>query len=214
MGRFLDPRPQYEDDDGQPLINGKVFIFESGSATDKDLFFDVNFSIVAPNPVILSASGRMPNTFFKGSARAKLTDANEIQFWDIDPIESTSSGQGGFPDWNAISRWEIPDYVIASDDNIYCSFVDNNIGNDPTTSPTSWELVEFLGTWNPNISYSTTNLVKASTGALFRSLTNSNLNNDPTTDTVNWSPAIDIPVDNVANAAVAQFSYQNFGGFN
>lgn len=214
MGRYIDPRPQYFDDSGDPLIEGKVFIFESGSATDKDLFFDVNQSIVAPNPVILSASGRMPNTFFSGSAKATLTDSDEVQFWSIDPIETTSAGQGGIPDWNSLTIYSIPDYVIASDDNIYCSFVNANQGNEPSASPTSWKLVEFLGTWNTNVTYSINDTVKASTGALFRSLTNSNTGNDPISDSVNWSPAIDIPVDSVANAAVAQFSYQNFGGFN
>lgn len=214
MGRLINPRPQYFDDAGDPLAFGKMSIKESGSATDKDLFFDAGYSIVAPNPVILTGSGRLPNTFFKGSARGILTDSDNVQFWDIDPIESTSGGGGGIPDWNAISRWEIPDYVIASDDQIYCSFIDNNVGNDPTTSPESWELVEFLGTWNPNIPYSTTNLVKASTGALFRSLTNSNLNNDPTTDIVNWSPAIDVPEDDLINTAANIFAYNNFGSFN
>jgi len=66
MGRYIDPRPQYYDDAANPLASGKVYIYTSGSAVLKDIFSDINESIPADNPVILSASGRMTNTFFSG----------------------------------------------------------------------------------------------------------------------------------------------------
>lgn len=193
MGRYIDPRPQYFSDDGDPLINGKVFIFESGSATHKDLFFDVNLSIAAPNPVILSASGRMPNTFFSGTATAKLTDADEAQIWNIDPIETTSAGQGGFPDWNSVTIWNIPDVVIASDDNFYISITNANQGSDPTSSPLNWSQIKFIGVYNANETYVIDDIVQASDGLLYKSNINSNAGNNPVSDAVSWSPAVAAP---------------------
>lgn len=209
MGRYIDPRPQYLSDDGDPLIEGKVFIFESGSATLKDIFFDTSREIPAPNPVILSASGRMPNTFFSGTAKATLTDSDEVQFWSIDPIESTSSGQGGFPDWNAITVWEIPNYVIGSDDNIYCSFINDNQDNNPLTTPTAWEEVEFTSIWNPNITYGITprpDTVKASDGNFYKTIAGGNLGNDPIS-TAAWTAAVDITGTDLALTQATALSF-------
>jgi len=41
---------QYFDDAGDPLINGKIYIFESGTTTPKDTYADINLSILNPNP--------------------------------------------------------------------------------------------------------------------------------------------------------------------
>lgn len=206
MGRYIDPRTQYFDDSGQPLIAGKVFIFESGSALNKDLFFDVNLNIVAPNPVTLSSSGRMPNTFFSGSARAKLTDADDVQFWDIDPIETTSGGQGGFPDWNAASIYNIPDYVIGSDDKIYCSFINANQDNDPVSTPAAWEQVEFIGIFNLNVTYAINDIVKGSDGNLYRSIAGGNIGNDPIS-TNDWTAAVDITGSTLARTYASALSF-------
>jgi len=209
MGRYLDPRPQYFDDPGDPLIEGKVYIYESGSATLKDIFHDDEESIVAQNPVILSASGRMPNTFFSGTARGKLTDADEVQFWDIDPIFSTSSGQGGFQDWNSVTSWNHPDVVVGSDDLFYMSINNGNIDNDPTLTPTEWEEVEFTSIWNPNITYEITprpDTVKASDGNFYKNTTGANLGNDPTSSDT-WTAAVDIEGTDLALTQATALSF-------
>lgn len=186
MARYVDPRPQYFDNAGAPLVEGKVFIFESGSNTLKDIFRDVNESIAAENPVILSASGRMPNTFFSGSARGKLTDADEVQFWDIDPIGS-STGEGAFSDWNAETIYDIPDIVVGTDDRFYQSITNGNQGNDPTVDLVNWSEIKFIGVYNANQTYSINDVVQGSDGLLYKSNTNSNTGNNPVTDSVNWT---------------------------
>jgi len=191
MPRYIDPRPQYLDDAGNPLVAGKVFIFESGSSTPKDLFSDVNLSITAANPVILSGSGRMPNTFFIGSARAKLTDADEVQFWDIDPIGGGTDG--AFSDWNAQGSYDKNAYVIASDGFNYQSLSSNNFGNDPTTSPEFWTRQDFIQTYNVNQTYELSELVIFS-GTVYESQVGTNINNQPDTSPTQWTAIGTLPL--------------------
>lgn len=213
MGRYIDPRSQYFDDAGDPLIAGKVFIKNSGSAEDKDLFFDSAHKQPAPNPVTLSASGRMPNTFFSGSAKAILTNSNGMgqgnQFWEVDPIFSTSSGQGGFEDWNSKTVWNHPDVVVGSDDRFYMSITNGNEDNDPTTDDVSWEEVEFTSIWNPNIDYSLTprpDTVKASDGNFYKNLLEGNSGNDPVSSDT-WTAAVDITGSTLARTYASALSF-------
>lgn len=185
--RYVDPRPQYLDDAGDPLIEGKVFIYNSGSSVFKDLFFDINKKDKAPNPVILTASGRMKNTFFDGSAKAVLTNADESQFWNIDPINS-STGEGQFSDWNSVSVFNVPDIVIGGDDLFYMSITNNNQGN-AVTDTLNWSQIKFTGVYNANETYSINDIAQGSDGLLYVSKTNSNAGNDPVSDVTNWGPA-------------------------
>lgn len=188
--RFINPRPQYLSDSGEPLAFGKVFIFDQGSAVLKDLFFDAEQDEAAPNPVILSGSGRMGNTFFTGTARAKLTDKDEVQFWDIDNISSDDTG-GAFSTWSSTASYDIPQIVTGSDDNFYKSLTNGNSGNDPVSSPTFWEQIEFIGIWDVNITYDIDDTVRGSDGKLYAALT-ATAGNDPISDRVNWAQAINL----------------------
>ncbi len=86
MARFRSIGIQYLDGAGDPLIDGKLFFFESGTTTPKDTFADINETILNTNPVILSGEGRQPNIFFTGSARGILTDSDDVQIEERDPI--------------------------------------------------------------------------------------------------------------------------------
>ena len=209
MSRFINPRPQFLNDSGVPLVSGKVFIYESGSNALKSLFHDVNLSIPAANPVILSGSGRMPNTFYSGSARCQLTDSDEVQFWDIDPVGGDSE-TGGFADWNSITVFNVPDIVVGSDDNLYQSITNGNQGNDPISSPVSWSEVKFIGVYNSNEVYSTKDITVGSDGLLYSSKINSNVGNDPVSDSVNWQPGTVAEVSAEIESAALTFAYQNF----
>ena len=192
MARFGEIGKQYLDDAGDPLINGKLFFYESGTTTEKDTFADVNLSIKNANPVILTAAGRQPNIFFNGSSRVILTKSDDTQIEVRDP-EGGETGSGQFETWNALTIFNEGDIVIASNARYYRSFVDNNQGNDPTTSPESWEEVEFLNIWNTSVTYSLNATVKGSDGIFYRSVVGSNIGNDPITDDgSNWGAPIPV----------------------
>ena len=84
--RFPDPVPQYLSASGSILPFGKLSLFTSGTNDLIDVFADINGGTPIDNPVILGADGRLPNVFFNGSAKAILTDANDVQIWERDPV--------------------------------------------------------------------------------------------------------------------------------
>ena len=79
-----------------------MYYFESGSNTPKNTYADVGLTILNPHPVILSASGRLPNVEFDGTAKQILTDADDVQIWERDPVGSGVSGE--FGPWDGIGR--------------------------------------------------------------------------------------------------------------
>ena len=187
MARFVNPVPQYSGDDRKPLINGKLYFYESGSSTLKDIFQDVNLSIVSQNPVILTGAGRVPNIFYDGSARVKLTDSDEAQIYDRDPVGG-EGGEGNFSDWNSLSIYSTSDIVVRNG-LYYTSITDANQGNDPASDAINWSQIKFTGVYNANETYSIGDIAQGSDGLLYVSKTNSNTGNDPVTDTTNWGPA-------------------------
>ena len=210
MSRFGSLGTQYFDDAGDPLVLGKIYFYEPGTNnTLKDTFADVNLTIPNTNPVLLTAAGRQPNIFFSGSARAVLTDADEVQIEVRDPVGGDSA-IGSFSNWNADTIYNIPDIVIGSDGNFYISIDDGNSANDPTGSPAFWTQVRFIRVWNTNETYSAGQIVEATDGLLYSSITNGNTANDPTADTANWKPAAAASIPAVIRAAGKTFAYRNF----
>lgn len=197
MPRSTDPRPQYFDAAGDPLVNGKMYFYESGTSTLKTTYADVNLSIANTNPVILSADGRLPNVFFEGSVRQVLTNKDDVQIWDVDPVGAGDIG-ANFAEWNPQVIYNTGDFVQGSDGLFYKSLQDNNLGEDPTTEAAFWAQVDFVNVWNTNVTYSINDTVRGSNGLFYRSLTNSNVGNNPTTDTVNWGSPVEVSFDPLA----------------
>lgn len=189
MARFGSIGTQYFDNAGDPLIEGKLFFFESGSTTDKDTFSDVGLAQdkLNENPVELSAAGRQPNIFFSGSVRVVLTKNDGTQIEVRDPIGGEGL-EGSFAPWNALTIYNKPDIVIRND-LFYISIADANQANDPVLSPINWSQIKFLGVYNTNQTYVIDDIAQGSDGLLYISRTNGNISNDPTTDGTNWKPA-------------------------
>jgi len=196
MPRFTNPVPQYNyidpiSSEFGPLKEGKLYLFESQTNTPLTTYKDAFLTIPNTHPIILDAGGNVPNVFFEGTARVVLTDQNDVQQWERDPV-------GGENEFGQLSLWQPTveygsnDYVIGSDGKIYKSRNASNTGNDPTSSPNDWLEQEFLGVWNNTFPYAVGNIVRTSTGNLWKSLTANNLTNDPETDSgTNWIPAVD-----------------------
>lgn len=187
MSRNVNPRPQFLDSAGDPLGLGKMYYFESDTDTPKVTYADVNQTIANTHPVLLTADGRLPNVFFSGSARQKLTDSDDVQLWDVDPVGADDIG-ANFDDWNPLIIYDANDIVQGSDNKFYISINAGNQNNDPTTTPSEWAEIEFINIWNVNVTYQIGNTVKGSDNLFYISLTASNLGNDPVGDVVNWGP--------------------------
>ena len=209
MARFGSLGTQYFDDSGNPLINGRIYFYESGTTTPKDTFADDNLGIPNTNPVLLTGAGRQPNIFFTGTARAVLTKGDDTQVEVRDPLGGENL-EGVFSPWNLLTVYNVPDIVVGSDGNFYISITNGNQNNDPTADVVNWTQIRFIRVWNTNESYSINQIVEGSDGLLYTSTTDLNQGNDPISDSVNWKPSADAPVANVVNAASKTFAYSNF----
>ena len=187
MSRFIDPAPHYTRA-GIPLTNGTIAFFESGTTTPKQTYADENESI--PNPLVISldTSGYVPNIFFSGTAKVVVTD-DSGQLFERDPVGGEKE-LGDFSLWLSVVDYDKGDIVEGSDGLIYRSLTNNNIGNDPTLSQSTWEEIRFISVYNPNKQYIIGEVCQTSDGDLWRSLVGSNASNDPLTDDgSNWEPA-------------------------
>lgn len=198
--RSVNPTPQYFDNAGNILVDGKMFYFQSGTNDALDTFADEILSIPNPQPVPLTADGRLPNVWFDGSAKQILTGTLVINgspqtdqtIWTRDPVGGANV-TGQFSSFNILISYSINDIVEGSDGLFYISLVNANQGNDPTVpSPTKWSEFRVRHVYNAFEVYNIGNIVQDAPGNLWRSVTNSNVGNTPASDGgTNWLPAVD-----------------------
>ena len=154
MSRYVNPVPQYLDGAGEPVVNGKLFFYESEQNVLKSTFADAQQTVLNTNPVILDSAGRTPNTFYTGTARVVLQDSSSVQIFERDPV----GGDNVFSDfgqWLNYITYQVNDIVELSNQ-FYLSKTNANQANDPSVSPGSnanWTLVDFLGLFNTSTTY-------------------------------------------------------------
>lgn len=181
MARFGD-FDQYLDNAGDPLVEGKIYFYESGTTAPKTTYSDINNSIPNTNPVLLTAAGRQPNIFFDGVAKAILTDNDDVQIAVRDPVGETATDFGDA--WVATKIYSAVDVVLGSDGVYYRSLINGNQNNNPVTTTGSWTLLYSVD-WNPAITYQVGAMVTYN-GEQYQSLQSSNLNQNPSTASSYW----------------------------
>lgn len=191
MPRIIDAFSQFLDDSGDPLVNGWLRFYESGSTTDKNTYSDSGETIANTNPVQLDGAGRCPNIFgsgtykiisYKDSVVTPGTPGEQIQ--QFDPVGGTVT-DSQLSDWDATTVYSVGD-IRNEGGEYYRSITNNNINNTPSTSPTNWELLRFGRVYNANVTYQQYESCYGSDGALYVSMFDSNIGNDPVSDTQNW----------------------------
>ena len=184
MARFGDLDTQYFDASGDPLVNGKIYFYESGTTTPKTTFADINSEIPNTNPVLLDASGRQPNIFFEGVAKATLTNNNDVQIVSRDPVGETATNFGD--EWVSTRIYGTNDVVIGSDGQYYRSLLTGNQNNNPVTTSGYWSLL-YSVEWNAGINYDVGATVTYDT-LQYQSIQTGNLNHNPSTSPTWWVP--------------------------
>ena len=182
MARFGDLDTQYFDASGDPLVNGKIYFYESGTTTPKITYADVNNAIPNSNPVLLDASGRQPNIFFEGVAKATLTNNSDVQIVSRDPVGETATNFGD--EWVSTRIYGANDVVIGSDGQYYRSFLAGNQNNNPVTTSGYWVFLYSIE-WNAGVTYQEGASVTYN-DILYTSLQGSNLNNNPASTPLYW----------------------------
>jgi hypothetical protein len=181
MARFGD-FDQYLDNAGDPLAEGKLYFYESGTTTPKTTYSDVNNSIPNTNPVLLSAAGRQPNIFFDGVAKVILTDNDNVQLIVRDPVGETATDFGD--QWVSTKIYNATDVVLGSDGTYYRSLINGNQNNNPVTTTGNWTLL-YSVEWNAGITYQVGAVVTYD-GEQYQSLQGSNLNQNPSSASSYW----------------------------
>lgn len=130
---------QYFDDEGRPLVNGRVTFYDHDSDTQAEIFYLVgNDYTAAPNPQITADDGRIPTVFFEASVKDvkvekqlpdgtyALLDTYEIGFdypkaanatlaYGIDALKNTDPAVGivqvvgYYSEFDAPTRWYVWD---------------------------------------------------------------------------------------------------------
>lgn len=184
MARFGSLDTQYFDASGDPLVSGKIYFYESGTTTAKTTYADINNTIPNTNPVLLDASGRQPNIFFEGVAKATLTNSGDTQIVSRDPVGQTATSFGD--EWVSSKIYSANDVVIASDGQYYRSLAAGNQNNNPVTTSGFWSLL-YSVEWNAGINYGLGATVVYET-IQYQSIQASNLNHQPDTSGSWWVP--------------------------
>jgi hypothetical protein len=88
---------QQLDEFGDPLAGGKLYLIQAGTvSTPQNGFQDSALTLPWPNPIILSASGRIPQFFLAdGSIKIRLTDVNGVEILVADGLIVTGASSGG-----------------------------------------------------------------------------------------------------------------------
>lgn len=80
---------QFRYADGRPLAGGKLYTYVTESSIPKKVYYDVELTIPATNPVILDSAGYLPEIFLEaGLYTFELKDANDILIARRDNINS------------------------------------------------------------------------------------------------------------------------------
>lgn len=185
MSRIIPAFTQFFDDSGDPLVNGFLQFYESGTNnTDKNTYADINELIPNANPVPLDGAGRCPNVFGTGTYNVISFTSAMVQIQQFDPVNLEAT-EGAFVDWNSQTIYGEGDIVTGSDGNYYRSIIAGNQNQEPSVSPGQWEEIILLGVWNTSVTYEINDIALLD-GIFYRSLTASNIGNDPSTDIVEW----------------------------
>jgi len=185
--RFTNPFPRYFLDSGTLNSGGKLNFYEAGSTTvRKNTFSDEALTIANENPVTLTASGVIPDIWLDGTYYVTLTDKNGEIIDDADNVGTVT--EGTFAVWSSTTTYGSgsTNIVTGSDGNYYRSITSPNLGNDPVSSPSAWERIDFLPFYNSNVTYSQNDLVQDS-GLIYASQANSNTGN-ALTAVASWLP--------------------------
>jgi hypothetical protein len=82
-----EPKAQFFDANGDPLVGGKVYTYAAGTTTPLATFTNANANTPNTNPIILDARGECDLWFATATSyKVVLKDANDSLIWTVDNI--------------------------------------------------------------------------------------------------------------------------------
>lgn len=158
---------QQLDELGAPLTGGKLYLIQAGTvSTPQNGFQDSALTLPWPNPIVLDASGRLPQFFLAdGSIKIRLTDVNGVEKLTADGIIVTgaSSGGGGGSPVDATTVLATGDIKVRYGTGVLAGFVRANArtigsatsGASERANSDTQSLFEYLWNTDANLTVST-----------------------------------------------------------
>lgn len=191
MPRFTNPFPEF-DFQGDAIAYGELYFYNSGTNTPKTTYKNAAETIPNTNPVLLDASGRVPNIFFTGTAKVVLKTSPDAEInpnqvvWEADPVGAQVGLNEPTAPWTEQTIYQKNDIVEGADGKLYLSTVGNNQGNNPALGVPEWAFIQFLQEWTSLQTFQLNNFCTYE-GTIYRSLVDGdNLGNQPDTSPVQW----------------------------
>jgi len=129
MPRLINEFQQFFDR-GEPLANGLLYFYESGSSSvAKETYLDSAESIANSNPVKLNGDGRCPNVFGSGVYNVIVRTSSGEQIQARDPVGGSSTLGFGSA-WDAQTVYSLA-FVVFSSGKYWQSLISSNVGNVP-----------------------------------------------------------------------------------
>lgn len=118
------------DDSGHPMSGGKVWTYESGTTTPKDMWLDRDKTTLATNPIVLDTFGRA-EVYGDGLYKFVVMDPDDVELYDVDEIELIASGGNYTIDTLQIGDTTVIDSILDED-----NFASNSATAVPTQQST------------------------------------------------------------------------------
>ncbi len=84
--------------DGAPLVGGRMYFYESGTATPLATYADDTLSTPNPNPVVADERGFLPPIFLQNANyKVVLKDTTEVEIWTQDPVSPFVAASSNAP---------------------------------------------------------------------------------------------------------------------
>jgi len=83
---YPSPILQYFDDNGNPLVGGKLYTYINQTTTPKTTYSDYDLVTPNTNPIILDARGECGPVYGFGYFKFVLKDENDVTIWTADNI--------------------------------------------------------------------------------------------------------------------------------
>jgi len=87
-----EPKAQFFDANGAPLVGGRVYTYAAGTTTPLATYTDAGGLTANANPIILDARGEANIWYASGTAyKIVLKDASDATIWTVDNVTSTGT---------------------------------------------------------------------------------------------------------------------------
>lgn len=158
LQRFTNPQTRPFSLNIKSLPGAKLYFYAAGSTTPKATYSDKQGTTANANPVVADSSGIFPPIFLDGLYRVELRSSSNIvqPGWPIDNV-GQDSVIVPFGPYSPIVTYNEGEVVTGDNGNWYRSIVDNNLGNEPSVSPSDWELIPIpvASSFTSNVPYIT-----------------------------------------------------------